>query len=144
MIKDYTCKHRFDHYNPNEDIKSIRLDNASLFITEDSKTESQTYHWLVGEVADRLYDYEALGYSPEELKHIIDMYKTYKSQSYQTYGQCSSHSPIDLSRSEEFIMANIIDKAANDKNIHVSIFFGPAGISIDMNPPEEKEEEENG
>lgn len=34
-------------------------------------------HYLVGEIADRLYAYEQLGYSPEELKEIIAEHKRF-------------------------------------------------------------------
>lgn len=43
-------------------------------------------HYLVGEVADRLYAYEQLGYSPEELREIIRRYQMYRTSLNSVYG----------------------------------------------------------
>lgn len=59
--------------------------NVNAIITESSETCKGMFgeditlhpdqHYLVGEIADRLYAYEGLGYSPEELKKIIEEHK---------------------------------------------------------------------
>lgn len=37
-------------------------------------------HYLIGEIADTLYEYEQLGYTPEELKEMIDRLKVYEAR----------------------------------------------------------------
>ena len=44
------------------------------------------HKYLVGEVANRLYEYEQLGYSPDELKEIIDERKKLKERLNSIYG----------------------------------------------------------
>jgi hypothetical protein len=43
-------------------------------------------NYLIGPIADRLYAYEQLGYSPEELREIISRYQMYRSALNTTYG----------------------------------------------------------
>lgn len=73
---------------------AARLDAAdpqkvNAIITESSETVKGMFgedvklhddqHYLVGEIADRLYAYESLGYSPEELKKIVEEHKRLKA-----------------------------------------------------------------
>lgn len=54
--------------------------NARYFVRNNEK------HFLVGEVVNRLYEYEQLGYSPEELKEIIDDRKKLKERLNSLHG----------------------------------------------------------
>ena len=51
------------------------MDNSNQLVTEVDRDTApfapDIRHYLVGEIADRLYAYEQLGYSPEELKKIV-------------------------------------------------------------------------
>ena len=51
------------------------MDNYNQLVTEVDRDTApfapDIRHYLVGEIADRLYAYEQLGYSPEELKKIV-------------------------------------------------------------------------
>lgn len=54
--------------------------NARCFVRNNEK------HFLVGEVANRLYEYEQLGYSPEELEEIIRDRKQLKERLNSLHG----------------------------------------------------------
>lgn len=49
-----------------------------FYNNEGIKIPRRTDHYLVGPIADALHAYEELGYSPEELKEIIEKYKELK------------------------------------------------------------------
>ena len=84
-----TITARFDSFGEGEtnqliiepgERKAYMLPNGELTVKESVK------HFLVGEVANRLYEYEELGYSPEELKEIIDDRKKLKERLNSLYG----------------------------------------------------------
>ena len=80
----FTEKVRLDHYNPDEVTNAIRLDEAAhpVFVSETyCPTNFSTYtcNFLVGPIADRLYAYEHLGFTPVELETIIAEHKAYKT-----------------------------------------------------------------
>lgn len=80
----FTEKVRLDHYNPDEVTNAIRLDEAAhpVFVSETyCPTNFSTYtcNFLVGPIADRLYAYEHLGFTPTELETIIAEHKAYKT-----------------------------------------------------------------
>lgn len=54
--------------------------NARCFVRNNEK------HFLVGEVVNRLYEYEQLGYSPDELKEIIKERKELKERLNSIFG----------------------------------------------------------
>lgn len=76
LAKYLTCKTRLRHYKEGEEVIVARLDGCvpdSTVITEtDPKSMfHRDRHFLVGEIAERLYKYECLGYLPEELGDLI-------------------------------------------------------------------------
>jgi hypothetical protein len=80
----FTEKVRLDHYNPDEVTNAIRLDEAAhpAFVSETyCPTNFSTYtcNFLVGPIADRLYAYEHLGFTPAELETIIAEHEAYKT-----------------------------------------------------------------
>ena len=72
-----------------ETMRAVRLDSYSGFnqICNGSKHRyisfgrliEDTQDYLVGEIADRLYEYEQLGYTPDELRSILMYYKVRKA-----------------------------------------------------------------
>lgn len=68
--------------------------NARCFVRNNEK------HFLVGEVVNRLYEYEQLGYSPEELKEIIDDRKKLKERLNSLYGTATFSKPFAETRSD--------------------------------------------
>lgn len=96
MIKKYlTCERYLENYNNGEKTIVGRLDTPEhVCVTEtDMAQEAIRYdnhsmlkiprhvnHYLVGPIADALHAYEELGYSPEELKKIIDEHKKIKTR----------------------------------------------------------------
>ena len=98
-----TCRRGFDRYKTDGLVCAIHLDQiyedevAHTIITENDEKwledsgrilirKCNDRHYLVGEVANRLYEYEQLGYSPEELKEIIELYKGRKERLNALYG----------------------------------------------------------
>lgn len=93
MIKKYlTCERYLEHYNKGDKTVVGRLDTPEhICVTEtDMEQEVIIYgdngvrmprhmnHYLVGPITDALHAYEELGYSPEELKEIIEENKRLK------------------------------------------------------------------
>lgn len=99
-----TCRRYFDKYKPNDLTNAVLLNNMGFEGEVDNvmiaETDETIYedghcritrtqlgrHYLVGEVANRLYDYEQLGYSPKELKEIIDDRKKLKERLNSIHG----------------------------------------------------------
>ena len=87
MIKNYLTSERYlENYNKGEKTVVGRLDTPEhtcvtetdmsqetvFYNNEGIKIPRRTNHYLVGPIADTLHAYEELGYSPEELKGIIE------------------------------------------------------------------------
>lgn len=86
MIKKYlTCERYLEHYNKGEKTVVAPMNGTeNLYIVERVERTNRYYddnpvtvlcpdqHYLVGPIADALHAYEGLGYSPEELKEIIE------------------------------------------------------------------------
>lgn len=71
-----TCLHEFEEYRGRYPVAAINTSLHNLILIEepqefyDGRSKMITHvgaNYLAGEVADRLYKYEALGYEPEEL-----------------------------------------------------------------------------
>lgn len=75
-----TITARFDSFGEGETNQIIVETEQTLYEDMDARRfiRNNEKHFLVGEVVNRLYEYEQLGYSPEELKEIIDGYKQYR------------------------------------------------------------------
>jgi hypothetical protein len=117
MKRRLTCRRGFDRYKSDGLVCAIQLDHVEAdevehaVITESDERwiddvgrtiirQRRDSHYLVGEIANRLYEYEQLGYSPEELKEIVDLYKGRKERLNALYGaaaidtdQLSMHHP---------------------------------------------------
>lgn len=93
MIKTYlTCERYLEHYNKGEKTVVGRLDTPKhICVTETDMSQETVYYndigmkvprrtnnYLVGPIADALHAYEELGYTPEELKKIIEEHKEFK------------------------------------------------------------------
>lgn len=91
MIKKYlTCERYLENYNKGDKTTVARLDDSGNVLVK----ECENYTWddigyarprysqnfLVGPIADTLHAYEELGYTPEELKEIVDKYKKLKER----------------------------------------------------------------
>lgn len=77
---EYTCETRIIPGREGEPVKAIRLNNTDTLLHHVMKGEeygpiSYTYHFMTGPVADKFYAYENLGYSPEELKVIVEKHR---------------------------------------------------------------------
>lgn len=93
MIKKYlTCERYLEHYNKGEKTVVGRLDTPEHICVVETDMEQEVVfydnngtkmprgmnRYLVGPIADTLHAYEELGYSPEELKEIIEENKKLK------------------------------------------------------------------
>ena len=88
----------------------------------------------------RLYEYEELGYSPEQLEQIIRLYHIYKLEAHSTYGLCSGQK-VGPDRLEVNI-PKLIDEAIEKRDRSVSLYIGENGTSIYFSPW--SEEDDNG
>lgn len=84
--------------------------------------------YVTGEVADTLFAYESLGYSPEQLKEIIRRFQMYNLMCNSTFGATSSK---DV-KTPEFDIREVIDAAMKhgDHSIRIDIKDGNATIDI--------------
>lgn len=104
MKRRLTCRRGFDRYKSDGLVCAIQLDHVEAdevehaVITESDERwiddigrtiirQRRDSHYLVGEIANRLYEYEQLGYFPEELKEIIRCYKAYRLTLNSCYGK---------------------------------------------------------
>lgn len=141
MIKDrLTEKRRFNFWRPDEEtiVAQIKNDQDAFHIADPEDALNQRF--ISGVAVARLYEYEELGYTPEELSHMIKMYHVYKSQSYSTYGSLGSVKPDQRLAFYQDIH-DIIDVAMKKRDRSVSLFFGSQGISVDVIPYPPIEEE---
>lgn len=96
MIKTYlTCERYLENYNKGEKTVVGRLDTPKhVCVTETDMSQEAIFynslgmkiprhvdHYLVGPIAETLHAYEELGYTPEELKKIIEEHKKIKERS---------------------------------------------------------------
>lgn len=103
MKRRLTCRRGFERYKADGLVCAIQLDHVEAdevehaVITESDERwiddigrtiirRRRDSHYLVGEIANRLYEYEQLGYSPEELKEIVELYKGRKERLNALYG----------------------------------------------------------
>lgn len=135
LKKRFTYKCAFKRYKNYERVPSIRLDNVNTtFIGEPEGSEVLEY--IVGEVADRLYEYEELGYTPEELRVIVEKYN-------KEIDVHSGRYPWGSKNTDEgYYIDRIIDQAMKAQDKNTNIFFGPAGISVHVSPCNKEETEE--
>lgn len=193
MLKTYyACRTVLRNYNHDVMTTVIRLDTndpnyCHTFITEPQETlladpsliVRPDCHYLVGPAADRLFAYEQLGFTPEELANIIE--RDRKTQDTKVNFHDEDHVWIDgrqfisLKRTGEMVkereervskrmatriaeinrehqekietltkleppaklpqdVISLIDDAMEKKDRYVSLFYGSAGISIDIYP----------
>lgn len=95
MLKNLlTCERYLKHYNKDEKtVVACLNDTKNIYIVERNEELNRYFdnkpvkilcpeeHYLVGPIVDTLHAYEELGYSPEELKKIIEEHKKYRERS---------------------------------------------------------------
>lgn len=82
-----TFKHRVGHrsYKDGEWDTVAKCDNRYTYITELDGSQ-----YFEGPVVDRLHEFEKLGYEPEELKKIINLFRVYRQAAHSTYGMTAT------------------------------------------------------
>lgn len=133
---DYTCKTRLIPGNKDgEETIVIRLDGTDTRIHHVVEGEeygpniSYTNHFLSGPVADKLYAYEELGYSPEALKKIIYRYHLDKARDLalnSVYGTIGENAKNNLKRYLNSMAHNCM--RSQNMQIKKVIFNDPATI----------------
>lgn len=83
-----TITARFDSFGEGETNQIIVETEQTLYEDMNARrfVRNNEKHFLVGEVVNRLYEYEQLGYSPEELKEIIKERKELKERLNSIFG----------------------------------------------------------
>lgn len=83
-----TITARFDSYGEGETNQIIVETEQTVWEDMNARcfVRNGENHFLVGEVVNRLYEYEQLGYSPDELKGIIDDRKKLEEKLNSIYG----------------------------------------------------------
>lgn len=116
----------FDSYANGEEPNMLIIEREEDEIFENGMyiTRMKNEHqYLVGEIANRLYEYEQLRYSPEELKEIIDDRKKLKERLNSLYGTATFTKPFAETRSDAWantgvniaeVMEKLRKQCAND------------------------------
>lgn len=151
-----TCRRGFDRYKSDGLVCAIQLDHVEAdevehaVITESDERwiddvgrtiirQRRDSHYLVGEIANRLYEYEQLGYSPEELKEIVELYKGRKERLNALYGaaaidtdQLSMHHPyiyVERCNGKSLMQAKaIFEYLKNDVEFTKAMVNGRLGV----------------
>lgn len=84
--------------------------------------------YVTGEVANTLFAYESLGYTPEQLKQIIQLFPMYRLMSHSTFGATGSKECSGL----QYNLREIIDDAMKhgDRSIRISAEGGKSTLDI--------------
>jgi tetratricopeptide (TPR) repeat protein len=100
----------FDSCHPDEEPNALIIEAENNVLFENGKyiaVKTNEHHYIVGEVANRLYEYEQLGYSPEELKEIIDDRKKLKERLNSLYGTSTFSKPFAETRSDAWVNTGV-------------------------------------
>lgn len=137
---NYTAKVELSNYNRGEFTNVIRVDsfNDMHFVCENDPLCKSVRNYVVGPAVDRLYEFESLGYEPDEILEIIKLNKVYRHEFNSVYGKRGEQK----SGSDQFNLQLLLYEALKnpDKAINISLVDGSPMISI---TPWPKEEEEN-
>jgi hypothetical protein len=104
-----TITARFDSFGEGETNQIIVETEETLYEDMNARrfVRNKENHFLVGEVVNRLYEYEQLGYSPEELKEIIDDRKKLKERLNSLYGTATFSKPFAETRSDAWVNTGV-------------------------------------
>lgn len=103
----------FDSYGDGETNQFI-IEEGNDVLYENGKylaVKKNRHHYLVGEIVNRLYEYEQLGYSPEELKEIIDDHKKLNERLNSLYGASAFDGNV------EFLYPRLFVARGNGKSL---------------------------
>lgn len=138
MEKKYTCIHTSKYLNSGKPTPIIRLceENGDRYYQEDRNYSDLWFDdrpiklmvpplcYIVGEAATRLHEYEQLGYSPLELKNMIQKFETQKKVLNSLYGK-----PEYLKANLSKIASAIADSVMKDDR-QVTIMFDDSGKPV--------------
>ena len=89
------------------------------------KIATPPFYYVAGEAANRLYEYEQLGYSPLELKNMIQKTEVLQRMLNSTYGKFASVK-LDMRAHIDAV----VDKAMSKKDRQVTIMFDDSGKPV--------------
>ena len=145
-MERFTFKTSHFYYSPGEEIPTIANDNL-VFISEpkydpfEFSLIAKPKEYLVGPAIDRLYDYEDLGYTPEQLREIISKYESYERLVKSPNGltiQEAAYTDLKPSNWKDVVM-HAIHRASKDKDVSVSVWFRGDDVNVMVYPwPEEE------
>lgn len=113
---EYTCETRIIPGREGTPVKAIRLNNTETLVHHVTQGKeygpiSYTDHFMTGPIADKLYAYENLGYSPEELKKIVDEHRRKLAWSYAVNSVYGITSPTITKEAVESFIKEEREKA---------------------------------
>ena len=76
-MERFTFKKTHPYYKPGKEFPCI-VANGLPIVSEYDHLGDVVKDYVAGPAIDRLYDYEELGYTPEELRNIISKYESYE------------------------------------------------------------------
>lgn len=146
-MERFTFKKTHPYYKPGEEFPCIVAKDLIVVTEHDTmddvfNLEFRPKEYVADPAIDRLYDYEELGYTPEELREIIRKYERYERMLKSPNGLTMDSTHGHVGGWKEFAM-NAIDRASKDRDISVSALFNGAYVSISVYPWPEEEPDDN-
>ena len=115
VLKDYIIVARLEGDSVNSIV--VERDDDPIF-------RPVPKHYLVGEIADRLYEYEQLGYTPEELKELIRRYQAYRFGVNSIYGKTSDIDVASLYPKQLYVLpARCNGKTELERRIYEEMYI---------------------
>ena len=177
-MERFTFKKTHLYYKPGEEFPCIVAEDLTI-VSECNSLDDvfnlkfRPKEYVAGPAIDRLYDYEELGHTPNELRILLeqrdnledladdatDLLNKYEElgytpeelrdiiSKYESYKRLAeSPNGLTVGRTPvewERFVKHAIDRAATEKNVSVSVFFRKGDVSVNVYPFPEEESDDN-
>jgi hypothetical protein len=127
LRKHLTCKTYLEALKDYRIVARLEGDSVNSIVVErddDPIFRPVPKHYLVGEIADRLYEYEQLGYTPEELKAFIYEHQAYRFAVNSIYGKTSDIDVASLYPKQMYVIpARCNGKTELERRIYEEMYI---------------------
>lgn len=136
--KYYTCKTYLKSVDETKIVARLDSENYNAVITEQDECEflrpdapecvnrhirgRYQKEYLIGEIADRLYAYEQLGYEPEELKRMLEVRNVQRIALNSIYGSLPDSITVGRQHGKTVIQSEFVRYAAADVDVTYSLW----------------------